>query len=275
MRQGRCKSLLCVLLATLCVACGNRVASPLGWWDEFNPEVVMEDVTEAERDFMEWAKALIVADTTTQRIATEEFVAALAKDEVCFYIYTEWACNYLYGLGSPVRNEYAFGQILRQIVADERFATTDRNFIPPLLDVLDHNRVGEGVEELNMLDPQGGLRSLADFDSQRLLLLIVDTTCPSCIDMMQSVEQSDAIMRAVQHQELSLVVVAMGQSPESIAEFATSNTERGWLTFCTGRGDLKRAHFDLNSSPVLYLIGEGGVVEVGMTRDLNEIEEKL
>ena len=275
MTLGRYKSILVALLVTLCVACSGRVTSPLGWWDDFNPEVVMEDVTAAEKDFMEWSEALLVADTATQKLAVEEFVEALAKDEVCYYIYTEWAGNYLYGLASPVRNEYAFEQILRGIATDERFEMADRSFIPQLLEILTHNRVGDRAERLNMLTPEGEMVALSDFEGQRVLLLVVDTTCPSCVDMMKSVEQSREITRAAQYQELALVVVAMGQRPESIADFANSNTERGWQTFCTGRGDLERAYHDLDASPVLYLIGADGTVEVGMTRNLKEIEKML
>lgn len=275
MTLGRYKSIFVALLVTLCVACGGRVPSPLGWWDDFNPEVVMENVTEAEKNFMEWAEALLGADTATQQLAIGEFVEALAKDEVCYYIYTEWAGNYLYGLGSSVRNEYAFGQILRRIDADERFAEADRRFISRLLGILSHNRVGERAEELDMVDENGEFVKLSDFEGQRVLLLVVDTTCPSCIDMMQSVEHNNTVMRAAQYQELTLAVVAMGQRPESIAEFAKSNAERGWRTFCTGRGNLEEAYYDLDASPMLLLIGADGTVEVEMTRNVEAIGEIL
>ena len=264
--------LVVVLLVALFTACGGEKKTLNGYWDGFVAEAVYDNVDGAQQQFRAWAELLAEADTTAQKNAIDDFVAKVCADEVCYYIYTEWAMGHLYGLWSPVRNEFAFEYLLRNLMANVSLAEDNREFAS-LLDILAHNRVGERAEEFKMFSPAGVESCLLDYRGQRVVMVLVDVTCPSCVDIMTQIEANKEIMTAAERGELTLLLVAVGQIPESIGEFAARYEGTLWQVRCATRGDVARAHYDTNASPALFVIDADGVIEVGMTRDVKRVEQ--
>ncbi len=270
-----CLVIVALLGTLLMVACGGEKKSLAGYWEGFEPSSVYDNVDGAEAHFQEWVALLAEADTTAQKSAIEEFVTKVCSDEVCFYIYTEWAMGHLYGLWSPVRNEFAFGHLLRTLMANvEVVQDNDREF-QRLLDIVGHNRVGEPVEDLRLSDVEGKESRLSDYRGERVLLLLADITCPTCMDIFTTIEAHKGIMESALRGEVTFVTVAVGQIPESIGEFAARHKGSAWNVHCALRSDLEGAYFDTNASPALFLIDREGRVEVAMTRDVEEIAEAI
>ena len=266
--------LVAVLLAALLTACVGEKKTLEGYWDGFEPEAVYDNVDGAQQQFKEWAELLLAADTTAQKNAIEDFVAKVCADEVCYYIYTEWAMGHLYGLWSPVRNEFAFEHLLRTLMANVPIAAESRDFVQ-LLDILVYNRVGELAEDFVMYSSAGVESHLSDYRGRPVVMVQVDITCPSCVDVMTQIESNKEIMKAAERGEVTLLLVAVGQIPESIGEFATHYEGTPWQVRCTPRGNVERAHYDADASPALFVIDAEGVLNVGMTRDVKQVEAAI
>ncbi|MBO7300683.1 MAG: DUF5106 domain-containing protein [Tidjanibacter sp.] len=259
-------SIITLAFVLLLTACGGEKRRVVGYWDDFNAEAVLDNVTEAEADFREWCELLLKVDSLTQQSAIEELVAKVCVDEVCFYVYTEWAMSHLYGLWSPLRNEYAFEHLLRTLLANVDAAQDNSREFARLLDILTHNRVGEEALDFDMFSPEGERGKLSDYRGERVVLLLVDITCPSCVDIMASVEAQREIMALAERGELTLVAVAVGQVPENIDEFVARHEGSLWNIHCALRNDVESAYYDTTASPALYLIDAEGRMEVGMSR---------
>ena len=271
----RSKLWIATLASVLLVACGGVGRSPLGYWADLSSEVVLADVSGSEERFVEWAELLTKSDSVVQKSAVEEFVDAISKDEICYYVYTEWAMNYLYGIWSPVRNEFAFEHILHRMATEEATAVYDKSHINHLLKILRHNRQGGFAEDFRMYDVDGNESNLSDLRGNNVLLLMVDTTCPSCVDFIKLVESQKGIMKASRRGELSLVVVAMSASKEMLADFAKLHEGSMWQIFSASRSDLDRAFYDVEASPMLFFLNPSGKIVVPMTRDVKAVEKSV
>ena len=268
-------SLIALMLMLLLAACGGEKRTLVGYWDDFNAEAVYDNVDKAEEEFKEWSRLLLKVDTATQQSAIEDFVAKVCGDEVCYYIYTEWALAHLYGLWSPLRNEYAFEHLLRTLIDNVEHAKSNHREYARLLDILTHNRVGDEAEDFGMMSPEGEESMLSDLRGERVLFLLVDITCPSCVDIMERVEAEREIMALAERAELTLVAVAVGQVPENIGEFVARHEGSLWNIRCASRSDAENAYYDTTASPALYLIDAEGRIEVGMSRYPEQIAKGL
>ncbi len=246
-----------------------------GYWADYGPTALLDDVEGAEMRFKEWCELLKSADAESQSGAVAEFVELMVADEVCYHVWSEWARIYLYGVWSPVRNDEAFGMLLQAIATDPRVPADGRDYVPRLMDVLAHNRVGDMAEDIRMYDAAAQERHLADFRGRRLLLLIIDVTCPSCVDTMQEIEDNRRVMGAAERGELAMVVVTINQTPESITPLVEDKKNTPWQIFCSSVGELDEAYYDTEAAPVMFLLSEEGRVEVGMTRDVEALERAI
>lgn len=246
-----------------------------GYWADFEPTSLLEDVTSAESRFMEWCALLKGADGAAKESAVEEFLSIAVADEVGYYVWSEWAITNLYGLWSPVRDVEAFEMLLRGIQSDGRVPAGGKEFVPRLLGFLTHNQEGSKAEELEMFDTVGERVHLSDFRGQRVLLLIVDTTCPSCVDTMQAVESNRTLTEAAQRGELTLVVVAINQTPEQIVTLAEEKRGTLWRVYCTSGGELEANYYDAEASPELLLLSHDGKVVVAATRNVDLLAERV
>lgn len=235
----------------------------------------MEDFVGAEERFVLWSELLLEADTVECRKAVGEFVELMAADEVCFYIWNEWAQLYLYGVWSPTRNDMAFEMLLRSVQADPRVADIDKEYVPRLLGILDHNQVGEMAQDFPFYDKDERRGELSDFRGRNVLLLLIDTTCPSCLDVMQEIEQSRVIMEAVADGRVEMVAISLGVIPSSLQELIEEKEGTPWRIYSTGRNTLEEAHYDTSAAPIFLLLAPDGSVEVSMTRDVKLVESRL
>lgn len=268
-------ALALLLIGVTSCGSGAPKATLEGFWDDFGPTTLLDDVEAAEQKLVAWGELLLEADSTAREASVGEFLEVMVADQVCYYVWSEWVMLHLYGVWSPVRNEEAVMMLLERVVADERIAPEDKAGIPELIGVLTHNRVGEAAQEFAMFDTQAAEYHLADFRGRRVLLLLIDTTCPSCVDTMQEIENSRGVMAASQRGELALVAVAINQNPQSVAHFAEQKSGTPWQIFCASGLEISRAHYDTQAAPVLFLLSPEGRVEVGMTRDVKSIENIL
>jgi hypothetical protein len=266
--------LVALFVAAFLTACGGEKRTLLGYWDGFEPEAVYDNVDGAQQEFKEWGELLAKADTTAQKSAIEDFVAKVCADEVCYYIYTEWAMGHLYGIWSPVRNEFAFEHLLRTLMNNVSLAAENYDFVQ-LLDILAYNRVGEMAEDFVIYSPAGQESRLSDYRGRPVVMVQVDITCPSCVDVMTEIESNKGIMKAAESGDITLLLIAVGQIPESIGEFAAHYEGTPWQVRCTPRGNVERAHYDADASPSLFVIDEEGVLEVGMTRNVEQVAKAI
>lgn len=264
-----------LLAVGVCGGCANAHRSPEGFWADYDPSSILESVDSSEQMFLEWAELLLEADKESRSRATEEFVEVMVADPVGYHLWTEWVNHYLYGLWSPVRNEEAFEELLDRVWEDERVPAQNKEYIPRLKGLLGHNRVGAQAEDIEIYDAEGNGARLSDLRGRRVVLVVVDTTCPSCVDTMQSIEQNEVLMRASQRGELALVAVAINQTPEGIVELTGEKSPLGWSIYCASSGEFERSFYDSEASPMIFLLSHEGVVEVAMTRNLESIESAI
>lgn len=269
-----CLVIVALLGTLLMVACGGEKKSLAGYWEGFELSSVYDNVDGAEAHFQEWVTLLAEADTTAQKSAIEEFVTKVCSDEVCFYIYTEWAMGHLYGLWSPVRNEFAFEYLLRTLMNNVSLAAENYDFVQ-LLDILAYNRVGEMAEDFVIYSAAGQESRLSDYRGRPVVMVQVDITCPSCVDVMTEIESNKGIMKAAESGNITLLLIAVGQIPESIGEFAAHYEGTPWQVRCTLRGNVERAHYDADASPSLFVIDADGMLEVGMTRNVEQVAKAI
>jgi hypothetical protein len=246
-----------------------------GYWADFEPSSLLEDVDAAESRFLEWCALLGEADRAAKEAAIREFLELAVADEIGYYLWSEWAITTLYGLWSPVRDMESFEMFLRGIASDGRVPAGGKEFAPRLLGLATHNQEGSKAEVFEMFDPAGDKVLLSDFRGKRVLLLIVDTTCPSCVDTMQAVESNRTLSEAAQSGELALVVVAINQSHEEVVEFAEEKRGTLWRVFCTSGSELEKNYYDAEASPELLLLSHDGKVEVAATRDIDLLAERV
>jgi hypothetical protein len=264
-----------LLAVGVCGGCANAHRSPEGFWADYDPSSILESVDSSEQMFLEWAELLLEADKESRSRATEEFVEVMVADPVGYHLWTEWVNHYLYGLWSPVRNEEAFEELLDRVWEDERVPAQNKEYIPRLKGLLGHNSVGTRAEDIEIYDAEGNGARLSDLRGRRVVLVVVDTTCPSCVDTMQSIEQNEVLMGAAQRGELALVAVAINQTPEGIVELTGEKSPLGWSIYCASSGEFERSFYDSEASPMIFLLSHEGVVEVAMTRNLESIESAI
>ncbi len=267
----------CALLLTVgvCGGCATTPRSPEGFWADYEPASLLESVDASEQMFVEWAGLLQGADRAVCERAIQEFVEIMVADPVGYHLWTEWANLHLYGLWSPVRNEEAFGMLLQRVWNDPRVPSENKQHIPRLEGILTHNGVGDKAEELAMYDAEGAVAKLSNLRGRRVVLVMVDTTCPSCVDTMQKIEQTEVIMEAAQRGEVALVAVAINQTPEGIATLTREKSPLGWHIYCASSGQLERSYYDSEASPMLFLLSHDGTVEVAMTRNAESLAEAV
>lgn len=271
---------LTILLALIgvMVMCGGCRQTPSleEYWSEVTPEWVMADVAAAESHFTEWTERLAKAPKEQQHRSVDSLVELMCKDEVCAYIYFEWSVNVLYGLWSPTRNEETFGYLLQRINEEPVLESIRSAETRRLGELLQHNRVGSSAKDFVLYDSCGNESTLGEIREEKpLLLLVVDITCPSCIDIIAEVESQQPIMEAAQRGEVRLLAVAVGSHPMQLESFAKEHEGSLWQVRGASRGALEGAYYDANASPCLWLIGEQGTVEVGITRQMEAISDCL
>ena len=266
-----------VLLASLLgpVGCTSSEVSLDGYWDGLSLESVVADVEVAEQRFCKWIELIAKAEPQTQDDSIEALVEVLESDRVLSLVVGEWATNYLYGVGSSLRNQPIYRKWLTALDKSEAIPDEDKSYVGQHLGYINHNDVGQRIEEFTMNNREGESVAISDHIARPTLLLMVDTTCPSCVDMMQSVEECEPLRRALQRGALEWVLVAVGQTPESIVPLYDEKSPLGWSIFCASRGGLEESCFDTLAAPAMWLIDEQGVVVVPMTRDVAHLAKEL
>lgn len=265
-------ALLCAVLAL--ASCTSRQRSLEGYWAQWDASSIMEDVAGAEEQFSGWIKLLAKSEQEAVERSVEEFFAAISNDEVALYVGWEWIMSNLYGLGSTARNEEAARHFVELVASNESCPADLRDEAARLLDILNHNRCGEKVCDIQIFDTHGGATTLLNEVDRPTLLMVIDTTCPSCVDIMDSVEGSKTVWEASLKGQLDLLVISLGQSPEEVGKLAESRPSP-WRLFCTPFGALHKAHFDTTATPFVLLLDGRGTVEVGITRSIDEVATAL
>lgn len=266
-----------ILLASLVglVGCISSEVSLDGYWDGLSLESVVADVEVAEQRFCKWTELVAKAEPQAQDASIEALVEVLESDRVLSLVVGEWATNYLYGIGSPQRNQLIYRKWLMALDRSESIPEEDKSYVGQHLGYINHNDAGQRVEEFALTNRWGESVAIGDYLARPTLLLMIDTTCPSCVDMMQSVEECEPLRKAQQKGVLEWVLVAMGQSPESIAPLDDQKSPLGWSVFSAPRGLLEECHFDTSASPAMWLLDERGVVVVPMTRNVVRLADAL
>lgn len=265
-------ALLCSALVL--VGCTSRQRSLDGYWAEWNPSSIMEDVAGAEEKFERWTKLLAKSEQEAVERSVEEFFAAITTDEVALYVGWEWTLSNLYGLGSTARNEVAARHFVELVATSEACPADLREEAAGLLRILSHNRRGERVCDIHIFDSHGSATTLLNEVDRPTLLMVIDTTCPSCVDTMDSVEECKEVWNASLKGELDLLVISLGQSPEEVGKLAESRPSP-WRLFCAPFVALDEAHFDTTASPFVLLLDGDGAVEVDITRSIDEVATAL
>ena len=267
------------LLALLCgvaalVGCTSRQRGLEGYWAQWDPSSIMEDVAGAEEHFEEWTKLLAKSEQEAVDRSVEEFFAAITTDEVALYVGWEWMMSKLYGLGAAVRNEVAARHFVELVAKADACPVVLREEAARLLEILSHNGQGEQVCDIHIFDPHGGATTLLNEVDRPTLLMVIDTTCPSCVDIMDSVEECKGVWDASRKGQMELLVISLGQSPEDVGRLAESRPSP-WRLFCAPFGALDEAYFDTTAAPFMLLLNGDGTVEVDITRSIDEVATAL
>ena len=193
------------------------------------------DIAAAENQFADFAELAVAAPEGAAIKAIDVLFDRLRKDEVAYYIYTDWMEGAFYNLLSPCRSAALYSKCVDRIVKD--------GIIPAGA----HDPYLQKREWLGY-NLQGSVATVPSVPiSGRTLVLVLDQGCPSCRESLSKL--------SADWPDIRRVAVCCGYGP--VPDFP------GW-EYISDR-TAATAVFDPRMTPIFFMVGEDGKVDVPYT----------
>ena len=225
-------SITLISLAFLTGCQGNGVKS---FWDTHS--ICMEDIDEEQDQFASFAELAAAAPEDVAFAEMDALFDLLKKDEVYYYVYSEWMNGAFYNIYSPCRNAALYNKAVERIVADGILSPSEYEFFI---------KKGEWIR-YNLEGHQATVPGVS-LHGERTLVLVLDQGCPSCREALTSMAENK------QWAACRKVAVCCGHGPIP--------TVPGWEYAAP---DNARAVFDPRMTPVYFVVSEDGTVETTYT----------
>ena len=167
------------LLALLTFSC--KSPSVKGYWEKHTPDIT--DIRAAEDEFADFAELAVKSPEEEACAEIDRLFDLLSKDEVMYYVYTEWTVTAFYSSASPCRNCPLFVHAMKRVLSDGIVDGYDAEVYERLITACQTNRVGEPLVLPELCDRTGGDVLLEP--GQPTLFLVVDLSCPSCVKALE------------------------------------------------------------------------------------------
>lgn len=222
---------LAVILLLMVSLAGCRDARVRNFW--LTHDVDYSEVDSARSQFIDYAALASLADTCAARASIDRLYDKLKKDEVAYYLYTEWVEGIFYHPLSPYRSETIFSQAVERMETDGIFSEDE---CLPYRQRLARMR----------LNREGGKATVpgVSLDGRRTLVAVADLGCHSCIEAL------DSLATDGKWAEVRRVAISCGHSPEFPL--------LGWERVLP---ENIRDVFDIRFAPFCFVVSADGTVE--------------
>ena len=223
-------SALIVMMALSVTACEEPEI--VRFWDTHS--IDYSDIKAAEYQFADFAEQAVAAPEKDAFKAIDVLYNHLKKDEVAYYIYSDWMEAAFYNLLSPCHSPALFQKAVSRIVKDGIIPEGTRD---PF--------VQKG--EWSRYNAQGAAATVPGVVfHDRTLVLVLDKSCPSCREALSLLLEKWPDIRRV--------AVCCGYGPEPSVE--------GWEYV---QADSSNPVFDPRMTPIYFVVASDGTVEVSYT----------
>lgn len=231
------------LLAVLAVSC--KTESIKGYWDRHAPDI--SDIRTAEDEFSKFAELAVAAPEEDAQAEIDHLFDLLKKDEVAYYVYTEWTVSAFYSAASPCRNCPLFVYSVNRILSDGIIDGYDAEMYTRFVTACSTNLVGDKVTLPPLRDERGSEITLEH--GQTTLYMVVNLTCPSCLKALD--KYADFRPDAVH--------IALCSGPGRLPSAA------GWEYIRAVNTD---EIYDVDAAPFYFVENADGIIETTYTRAL-------
>lgn len=160
------------ILAILLFLGGCRQLGLIDYWEENG--IDYSDVDAARDRFAEFAELACASDPEEASAALDILFDKLKDDEVAYYLYTDWMGSAFYNPLSPCRNPELYAKAAERVASDGILSQGESFIFTKRSEWSRNNMKGTPA-----VVP--GVR----LDGRRTLVLIIDLSCPSCIEALQ------------------------------------------------------------------------------------------
>lgn len=176
---------------------------------------------------------------------------------------------------SPMRNEELYIILLRELLADPSLSPAEKIAPGHRLRMLLRNRPGEVAADFAYIDTEGRRGTLHTTAAPGLLLFFHNPGCAACAELIQHLEQSEAISEAITSGRLK--VLALYPDSDTCAWAACRDElPDGWINARDPDMSITRdTLYDLRAIPTLYLLDSRKRVVVKDAADTAPIERSL
>ena len=219
-----------ILLILLAFSCERPEV--VRFWDTHS--IDYSDISAAEDQFADFAELAVASPEKDALKGIDVLYNHLKKDEVAYYIYSDWMESAFYNLLSPCHNPALFAKGVERIVKDGVIpAGTYDSFV--------QKREWSGY---NLPGARAAVPG-AVFN-ERALVLVIDRGCPSCREALTALLPAWPDVRRV--------AVCCGYGPDPSVE--------GWEYVAQ---DPANPVFDPRMTPIYFVVAPDGTVEQGYT----------
>lgn len=226
------RKILTIAAALLVLSCGKTGFGT--YWDTHS--IDYSDIAAAEDQFADFAEQAVAAPEKEALQALDGLFDKLKKDEVAYYIYSDWMVGAFYNLLSPCRSPLLFSKAVERMVTDG--VLTDSACEPFLRqrDWIQYNLAGAPavVPGTALVGPT--------------VVLVLDLGCPTCRRALEKLG-ADPRWEGLRH-----LAVGCGHGPTPTVE--------GWDYVVPQDASVV---FDPKMTPIFFVVGEDGTVEVPYT----------
>jgi len=224
---------LSLYVLCLVLLAGCQTGNVTTFWNGHS--ISVDDMDAAQEQFADFAELAASAPEEDALAALDVLFDKLSEDPVSYYVYSEWMDGAFYSILSPCRSAVLYGKAVERMMADGILDTEANNPFLQKLEWIQYNQ--EGSEALVPGYSRFGTRTL---------VLVLDLGCPSCREALEKLAGSPA------WSGIKRLAVCLGYGPEP--------TVPGWEYLFPENGS---AVFDLNMTPVYFVVTADGKVESG------------
>ncbi len=219
-----------LILLSLALLTGCRGKGISCYWD--NHSIDYSDISAAQEQFADYAELASAAPEKEALASLDNLFDKLLKDEVAYYIYTQWIDGAFYNILSPCRNEALYFKAVERMVKDGVLTPSDCESYLQRREWFQYNLKGQAATVPGAVI------------NERTLVLLLDTSCPSCREALTSLASKPEFTN------LKKIAICCGYG--SVPNVA------GWDYL---KPDNFESVFDIKMTPVYFVVAPDGVVE--------------
>jgi len=249
-----------VLLTVVC-SCISPIQELSSYWDghDFQTLDAFDDIDAAEDKFDRYIKLLNKVPKEAAATELMEFMDSAAQNEVAYMVWASWFEPYLHSLESPYRNDTLFEVWLNRVLEDDILDDYTKERLQKTKNVLKRNVAGRLAADVVLIDSEGVEFRISDLKGQRVLLMLLDADCPSCLDYLNEnlVEYGHTTIRMI-----AVLVNGSHAHVQQISSRLSAEVLARWkLAWCPGREVERGLVYDLDLIPSRILLDKENIVE--------------